>query len=363
MKKIVFFWIILFLCNTVVMAESDEKLRIAVFDPASSGTSIDDGTKIAVREIISSTIVNTGQYSIVERSLLEKIMEEQQFSNSGAVNDQQATEIGKLAGANKVVLSVVTLTGGRNMLSVKIVDVETATIERQKVKIVTSGELFDIIEPLTLEMLNLSDAHSETLAITETQTINPKPESESQLPSIQQPPYIPTGEIIMYGVDFSHVQIYRARETAQQFSKAFIGINAIFKAEAQKFDFSILTQKEVAIYTYPTDILIENIHWDYAMNSNGTPRKESVENIIKQYDLPHENGYGMVFIAWLLNKPEAKAYYDVVIFDIKTRNIIFDSTINAEAGGMSLRNFWATPIYKIIKNRKLRKQIKEVFSK
>lgn len=228
--------------------KSDEKLRIAVFDPASSGTSIDDGTKIAVREIISSTIVNTGQYSIVERSLLEKIMEEQQFSNSGAVNDQQATEIGKLAGANKVVLSVVTLTGGRNMLSIKIVDVETATIERQKVKIVTSGELFDIIEPLTLEMLNLSDAPSETLAITETQTINPEPESESQLPSIQQPPYIPTGEIIMYGVDFSHVQIYRARETAQQFSKAFIGINAIFKTEAQKFDFLYLPKKRL-LYT------------------------------------------------------------------------------------------------------------------
>lgn len=363
MKKIVFFWIISFFCNFVVMAESDEKLRIAVFDPASSGTSIDDGTKIAVREIISSTIVNTGEYSIVERSLLEKIMEEQQFSNSGAVDDKQATEIGKLAGANKVVLSVVTLTGGRNMLSIKIVDVETATIERQKVKIVTSGELFDIIEPLTLEMLNLDDLSNKPLTNTETQTINSESKSEPQFTPIQQPSHIPTGEIIMYGVDFSYVQIYGARESTQQFSKAFLGINAIFKAEVKKFDFSILTQKEVAIYTYPTDKLIENINWDYVMNSNGTPQKQSVENIIKQYDLPHENGYGMVFIAWLLNKPEAKAYYDVVIFDIKTRKIIFDSTINAKAGGMSLRNFWATPIYKIIKNRKLRKQIKEAFSK
>ncbi len=363
MKKIVFFWIILFFCDFVVMADPNEKLRIAVFDPASSGTSIDDGTKIAVREIISSTIVNTGQYSIVERSLLEKIMEEQQFSNSGAVNDQQATEIGKLAGANKVVLSVVTLTGGRNMLSIKIVDVETATIERQKVKIVTSGELFDIIEPLTLEMLNLSDAPSETLVNTETQTINSEPESEPQFPPIQQTTYIPTGEIIMYGVDFSHVQIYGAKESTQQFSKAFVGINAIFKQETKKFDFSILTQKEVAIYTYPTDKLIENINWDYTLNSNGTPQKQSVENIIKQYDLPHKSGCGMVFIAWLLNKPKAKAYYDIVIFDIETRKIIFDSTINAEAGGISLKNFWANPIYKIIKNRKLRKQIKEVFSK
>ncbi|MDE5998765.1 MAG: CsgG/HfaB family protein, partial [Bacteroidaceae bacterium] len=79
------------------------KLRIAVFDPASSGTSIDEGTKVAIREIISSTIVNAGVYDIVERSLLEKVMQEQSFSHSGAVNDNDATEIGKLAGANKVV--------------------------------------------------------------------------------------------------------------------------------------------------------------------------------------------------------------------------------------------------------------------
>jgi hypothetical protein len=141
-------------CSNVIAQDGDRN-RIAVFDPASSGTSIDEGTKIAVREIISSTIVNTGKYSIVERSLLEKVMEEQQFSNSGAVDDMQATEIGKLAGANKIVLSVVTLTGGRNMISIKIIDVMTATIERQKVKVVTSGELLDVLESLTLDMLNI----------------------------------------------------------------------------------------------------------------------------------------------------------------------------------------------------------------
>lgn len=135
-------------------AQEEERLRVAVFDPSSTGTSIDDGTKIAVREVISSTFVNTGKYNIVERSLLEKVMKEQEFSNSGIVDDMQATEVGKLAGANKVVLSVITLTGGRNMLSVKLIDVKTANVDRQKVKIVTSGEeLLDAVEPLTLELL------------------------------------------------------------------------------------------------------------------------------------------------------------------------------------------------------------------
>lgn len=158
MKKFFLIFCLIISLNYIMRGEDSDQIRIAVFDPASSGTSIDDGTKIAVREIISSTIVNTGKYSIVERSLLEKIMEEQKFSNSGAVNDLEATEIGKLAGANKVVLSVVTLTGGRNMVSIKIIDVTTATIERQKVKVVTSGELLNVVEPLTLEMLNLKSS-------------------------------------------------------------------------------------------------------------------------------------------------------------------------------------------------------------
>ena len=135
------------------MANEDPSLNIAVFDPTSSGTSIDDGTRIAIREIISSTIVNTGKHTIVERSLLEKVMQEQQFTNSGIVAESDATEIGKMAGANKIILSVVTLTGGRNMLSIKMIDVRTANVDRQQVKVVTSGELLDIVEPMTLKVI------------------------------------------------------------------------------------------------------------------------------------------------------------------------------------------------------------------
>lgn len=157
-----------------------EDLRIAIFDPTSSGTSIDDGTKIAIREIISSTIVNVGCYKIVERSMLEKVIEEQSFSNSGIVDDNQATEIGKLAGANKVIVSVVTLTGGRNMLSLKMIDVKTANVERQKVKVVTSGELLDVVEPMTLNLIDVTNRTTATfdpIAPQKEEVDNPVPAS------------------------------------------------------------------------------------------------------------------------------------------------------------------------------------------
>lgn len=157
------------------MANEEQSLNIAVFDPTSSGTSIDDGTRIAIREIISSTIVNTGRHTIVERSLLEKVMQEQQFTNSGIVAESDATEIGKMAGANKIILSVVTLTGGRNMLSIKMIDVRTANVDRQQVKVVTSGELLDIVEPMTLKVINVQSTATVKPAVTPSSAEAPQP--------------------------------------------------------------------------------------------------------------------------------------------------------------------------------------------
>lgn len=200
MKSKTFFLCLLALLCFSLQAQND-KLRIAVLDPTSSGTGIDDGTKMAVREIISSVFVNTGKYTIVERSLLEKVMSEQTFSNSGAVNDSEAAEIGRLAGANKIVLSVVTLAGGRNMLSIKLVDVNTASVERQKIRVITSEELLGVVEPLTLELMGES-ASSATIIIQPS-----SPNSEHNNTSTKK-----TNEISPNEGDYALLYIYRPKK-------------------------------------------------------------------------------------------------------------------------------------------------------
>jgi len=162
-QKIIF--TCLFIVTMFSLQAQNEKLRLAVFDPTSSGTGVDEGTRMAVREIISSTFVNTGKYIIVERSLIERVMQEQKFSNSGAVDDTQASEIGRLLGANKIVLSVISLAGGRNVLSIKLVDVKTAYVERQKTQIITSNELFNVVEPLTLQLMGEEENYDQQIKI------------------------------------------------------------------------------------------------------------------------------------------------------------------------------------------------------
>lgn len=354
-------------------AQDDERLRIAVFDPSSSGTSIDEGTKIAVREIISSTIVNTGLYNLVERSLLEKVMQEQQFTNSGAVDDLQATEVGKLAGANKIVLSVVTLTGGRNMLSIKMIDVKTASVERQRVDVVKSGEILDAVEPLTLGMLDIA-VSSPSVATRQpsrgvkqglTQmfqkrpdnTENAAPAPKAEKPSILASLDIPDGYLFFYGVDFSSVKLFGTDESSEKFKSAFTGINELMVLERKKYSFDDLTGQPVSYYPIPAEQANESIVWETIRTGNPAPKKRPLHEIINAYRLPHNYGTGIVLIAWLLNKDSGKATYELVFFDIPTRQILFNTEVTGNAGGAGLRNYWAGSIHEVLKDKKLKKNI------
>jgi hypothetical protein len=204
-------------------------------------------------------------------------------------------------------------------------------------------------------MLNIQSTYSTNVVYQPTTHYE-----QQQNTIVDVPQYVPAGEMFMYGVDFSHVQIYKAKETAQQFSKAFVAINELFTLEPDKFNFSRLSSKPCVTYIYPACKLVENIDWQYAMNSNGMLQKNSVEDIVKNYQLPHSEGIGLVFIAWLLDKQAEVAHYEIVYFDIKTRRIIFNTTVAAEAGGSSLRNYWANSVYEVIDQKKIRKQIELV---
>lgn len=203
MKKFCLNVVALFVVLSV--SADDSKFRIAVFDPvaASSEISVNEGVKTAVREIISTTIVNTGSYDIVERSLLEKVMQEQQFSNSGIVDDKDVTEIGKLAGANKIVLPILADMGGKQMLSIKMIDVKTATIERQEVGILVN--MFDDVEQMTLKIVGAekqpaTDVHQSEQQIDKNSPDDPIPSDEELV--LLLPPYTGRQDVqILGGVD------------------------------------------------------------------------------------------------------------------------------------------------------------------
>ena len=127
MKKI--FWTILialsFLAPQVSAQQSGapqqqgRKKRVAVFDfdyatvasstNATLGPNVDVGKGIS--DLLVKYLVQDGTYSVIERKAMEKILAEQNFSNSDRANPNSAAKLGKLLGVDAIIVGSITQFG------------------------------------------------------------------------------------------------------------------------------------------------------------------------------------------------------------------------------------------------------------
>jgi curli biogenesis system outer membrane secretion channel CsgG len=68
-------------------------------------------------EDLEYNMVKAGGFSLVDRQRIEQIRNEQQFQTSGEVDDNSAVSIGKMAGANAVIIISVTYSDGSGRLT------------------------------------------------------------------------------------------------------------------------------------------------------------------------------------------------------------------------------------------------------
>jgi curli biogenesis system outer membrane secretion channel CsgG len=104
---------------SVQAPETPRKKRIAVMDfdyatvhaksTAIFGQDVDIGKGIA--DLLVANMVKDGNYSVFERKALDKLLAEQNFSNSDRANPTSAAKIGKLLGVDAIVLGSITQFG------------------------------------------------------------------------------------------------------------------------------------------------------------------------------------------------------------------------------------------------------------
>jgi curli biogenesis system outer membrane secretion channel CsgG len=92
------------------------KKRVAIFDfdyatvhggvSAIFGQDVDIGKGIA--DLLVTDLVKDGTYSVIERKALDKIMAEQNFSNSDRANPTSAAKLGKLLGVDAIIVGSIT---------------------------------------------------------------------------------------------------------------------------------------------------------------------------------------------------------------------------------------------------------------
>ncbi len=117
--------LLIFLCFLTISVFAQDDKKVAVFNPDGE---ISDGIKSIVREEISNAIVNTPLYTVVERTMIEKVLAEAQFQSKGLVDDSQISELGKMMGADLVCYGSVVPLGNNYYISLKMVDVTSAKV-------------------------------------------------------------------------------------------------------------------------------------------------------------------------------------------------------------------------------------------
>lgn len=106
--------------------EQTMKPRIAVLNIAPSGVSQE--LAVSVTDLLSTELVNTKMFEVVERMQVAKILNEQGFQQTGVTDSAAAAEVGKLLNTKRVVIGTLGKLGKKLVITIKIVDVEKANI-------------------------------------------------------------------------------------------------------------------------------------------------------------------------------------------------------------------------------------------
>jgi len=130
-------------------AYADSKPTIAVLDFESIGSEEHLGK--AVSEIMRTELIDTNRYRVVERSQINKTISEQKFQKSGLIDDKNAVELGKLLGADLIVIGSVVKIGTSYTINSRMI--ETKTGEAKLGKNVTGNDL-NLLTTLSRNLLD-----------------------------------------------------------------------------------------------------------------------------------------------------------------------------------------------------------------
>ncbi len=159
MKKIIFLPVFILLMS-FVQAQTIKK--VAVFDPEGN---VVESIRHIVREEISNAIVNTPNYAVVERSMIEKVLAESKFQSEGLVDDSQISELGRMMGADYVCYGSIAGIGNNYYISLKMVDVITARVMLQRTGTTEEGmkDLISLVESLAYQLVNKTGRTKEEI--------------------------------------------------------------------------------------------------------------------------------------------------------------------------------------------------------
>ncbi len=130
-------------------ADGAGRQTIAVIDFESIGSEEHLGK--AVAEIMRTELIGANRYRVVERAQISKALSEQKLQTSGLIDDRSAVEIGKLVGADLIVIGSVVKIGNAYTINSRMMDTKTG--EATLGKNVTGNDL-NLLTSLSRNLLD-----------------------------------------------------------------------------------------------------------------------------------------------------------------------------------------------------------------
>lgn len=104
----------------------DRKLAVVTLDIGTD--KVDEETARGIIVFVENAFVNVGKVKVVDRGHIEEIFDEFEFQATGIIDESTAVEIGKLSGADIIVIGSINRVGGLFYLNIKLITVENAEI-------------------------------------------------------------------------------------------------------------------------------------------------------------------------------------------------------------------------------------------
>jgi hypothetical protein len=164
----------------------EQKPILSILDLRISGVSKSDADVLI--DFLSSHLLESGEYTLVDRSQREAVLKEIEFSQSDCTDEACQLQIGKLLSANQIVVGSIGKLEQTYLLNLQIVDVETGRLLKA-----VSGQ-YESMEEMIANARSLVRSLIETEESAARQAITAKkeqPEVEKQPPTPERQPSAP----------------------------------------------------------------------------------------------------------------------------------------------------------------------------
>lgn len=105
-------------------------------------------------QMFSSELGQLQALRLVERANLHRLIEEMRLGQAGMLDDKSAQQVGKLAGAQYLLLgSFIYLPGGKLRVDTRVVEVETGRILKAGEETGKENQLFDMVKALNKKLV------------------------------------------------------------------------------------------------------------------------------------------------------------------------------------------------------------------